>query len=340
MKALVTGGAGFIGANLVNRLCQQGWKVTLVDNLVRKGTKQNLTFLRRRHPSSKLKVETIDIQSSIMSSLLLSQDAIFHLAAQTAVTTSIKDPLLDFESNTQATVKLLEILRKARSKTPFIFASTNKVYGAMEKLKYVKLQNSYRFKDYPKGVDESFPVDFYTPYGCSKGSADSYVHDYFRIYDLPTVVFRQSCIYGPMQFGIEDQGWLAHLGLSYLLDKTIRIFGDGIQTRDILFIDDLLDAFFLSLKNINKVKGEVFNIGGGAKNAISVLGYLSYLEERYNKKPKIVFKKERPGDQKVFIANSQKAAKMLGWKVKTGYKEGLPVMLDWIEDNKKILSKT
>lgn len=339
MKALVTGGAGFIGTNLILALCGRGWKVTLFDNLSRKGAGINLKYLKGKFNSNKLQIVIKDIRDFKSLKDCVGVDVVFHLAAQTAVTTSIENPREDFEANALGTFNLLEAVRQKNKKAIVLFASTNKVYGGLSYLKYKESKSKYCIQGYPDGIDESFNLDFNSPYGCSKGVADQYVRDYARIYNLSTVVFRQSCIYGPMQFGIEDQGWVAHLGARAILGKPVSIFGNGKQVRDLLYIDDLVEAYLKSIGKISKVKGEVFNIGGGAVNSLSILQYVNYLEDKLRKKIKVVAKKTRTGDQKVFISDNTKIKKYLNWTPATGNREGLPKMLAWIKEKKGLFAK-
>lgn len=326
-KALVTGGAGFIGTNLVLRLLHDGWNVTVLDNLSRKGTKINLDLIKKSAKKGYLNVLTRDIRENNIFDKLVSTDAIFHLAGQTAVTTSVIHPKEDFEINLFGTFNLLESIRKNKSKAVLVYASTNKVYGSLEHLKREVLM---------KGISEDTNLDFHSPYGCSKGSAESYVRDYARIYGIKSVVFRQSCIYGIHQMGVEDQGWVAHIGANAILDKTINIYGSGKQIRDLLYIDDLIDLYLLSVQKQNKVKGEVFNVGGGKSNAISVLEYISFLSNYLNKDIKTNKKDVRPGDQEIFISDNSLVKKVLDWQPEVGYKIGLGRMLSWIRENQQI----
>ena len=261
-------------------------------------------------------------------------EVIFHLAAQVAVTTSVLDPRQDFEINALGTFNVLEAAREAGHKPMVVFASTNKVYGAMEKERVREKRLRYSYVDYPEGIDEQYPLDFHSPYGCSNGAADQYIRDYYRIYGIPTLVFRQSCIYGERQMGVEDQGWVAHFAICANSGRPITIYGDGKQVRDILYVDDLIDAYLKGIERISKVAGEIYNIGGGAQNALSLLEYIALLESRTGKKLKIHYGPSRPGDQKIFISNNTKAEKELGWKPHTSYKKGIAHLLQWIEQQK------
>ncbi len=326
-KALVTGGAGFIGTNLVLKLLENGWKVTVLDNLSRKGTKFNLDLIRKSAGKGFLELLIRDIREKNIFDNLINTDAIFHLAGQTAVTTSVINPSEDLDINLFGTFNLLESMRKKKSRSVLIYASTNKVYGSLSYLSRTKLMD---------GVSEETNLDFHSPYGCSKGSAESYIRDYARIYDINSVVFRQSCIYGTHQMGVEDQGWVAHLGARAILGKTINIYGSGGQVRDLLYVDDLVDLYLLSVRSQDKVKGKVFNVGGGRQNAISVLEYIDFLSYYLKKDIKTSKNDTRPGDQEVFISDNSLVKRVLDWQPKVGYKIGLVRMLSWIKENQQI----
>lgn len=331
-KALVTGGAGFIGSNLVATLLNEGWEVIVFDNLSRRGSEKNLTWLLENVRSPKLKIEKKDVRDyKAVKKAVKKSDVIFHLAAQVAVTTSFLNPREDFEVNTLGSFNVLEAARKSVHKPIVIYASTNKVYGAMEKIKVRENASRYTLIKMPHGVDEEFPLDFHSPYGCSKGVADQYTRDYFRIYGLPTVVFRQSCIYGPRQMGIEDQGWVAHFAKSSLLRKPISIYGNGKQVRDLLYVGDLVNAYLKAVEKIDSVAGEVYNIGGGKENSLSLLEFVKILNKLNGRKVKISFSDWRLGDQKVFISDNRKAEKELVWSQQTSVNKGVKNLLDWIK---------
>jgi CDP-paratose 2-epimerase len=335
-KILITGGAGFIGSNLASHFLSQGKKVIVFDNLSRRGSAKNLFWLEQQ--KGDLEVIVKDIRNlAALAHAIAKADAIFHLAAQTAVTTSLRNPKEDFEINAQGTLNVLEAVRAEKRKIPVVFSSTNKVYGTLPGLSVVRNSSRYEFSNLRLRVSESQPVDFHSPYGCSKGVADQYVCDYHRFYGLPTVVFRQSCIYGPRQFGVEDQGWVAHFVLSAILGKPITIYGDGYQVRDLLYIDDLISAFDNALAKIDKVSGEVYNIGGGPKNTISVWTEFSKLLGKINGDlPKITYEKERPGDQRVYISDISKAKRDLGWQPKVPVKEGIKRLILWVSQNREL----
>jgi CDP-paratose 2-epimerase len=266
-------------------------------------------------------------------------DQVLHLAAQVAVTTSVKDPREDFEVNAQGTFNVLEAMRQAGMSAPIIYSSTNKVYGEMTSVGVVERAGRYAYDSLPEGVSEEHNLDFHSPYGCSKGSADQYVIDYHRIYGLRTTVFRQSCIYGYRQFGAEDQGWVAWFMIASQLDRPITIYGDGKQVRDILFIDDLLDAYDAAFAAKDKAAGRAFNIGGGAANVLSLRELLAYIEKRRGTKLPVGSSDWRPGDQKVFVSDIRRASAELGWSPKISCTQGLDLLYDWISRNRELFMK-
>lgn len=264
-------------------------------------------------------------------------EAVLHLAAQVAVTTSVENPTEDFEINALGTFNMLEAVRKSRNKPSFIYSSTNKVYGEMKDIKVRELATRYAYKDFPRGIPETFCLDFHSPYGCSKGAADQYVRDYARIYGLKTVVFRQSCIYGPRQFGVEDQGWVAWFIIAVTKGKKMTIYGDGKQVRDLLYVEDLIKAYDLAFRNIHKIKGEVFNIGGGPKFTMSVWQEFQTLIEKHLKnKIKVSYSDWRPGDQRIYVSDIRKAKKLLDWKPKVSVDEGIEKLSGWVQENSEL----
>jgi CDP-paratose 2-epimerase len=263
-------------------------------------------------------------------------DLILHLAAQVAVTTSVDNPYEDFEINALGTLNLLEATRRYCPDATFIYSSTNKVYGEMEDLNIIKKNGRYMYEDLSEGVDESRNLDFHSPYGCSKGAADQYCRDYFRIYRLQTIVLRQSCIYGYRQFGIEDQGWVAWFCIASALEKPITIYGDGKQIRDVLFIDDLIKAFELAYINREKAAGQIFNIGGGPKNTMSLHELIDSLEKQKGEKISVNYDNWRPGDQRVFVGNITKAKKELSWEPTIDPAEGVKKLYKWVAENKNL----
>ncbi|HLF01394.1 MAG TPA: NAD-dependent epimerase/dehydratase family protein, partial [Anaerolineales bacterium] len=264
MKVLITGGAGFIGCNWAARLRRDGHTVTVLDNLSRKGAAANLAWLREQGAPGPLKFVQADVRdAAAVAEAAKGQNAIYHLAAQVAVTTSVINPREDFEINALGTFNVLEAARLAETQPVVVYASTNKVYGGMEDVRVSEESTRYRYTDLPLGLPETQPLDFHSPYGCSKGAGDQYVRDYARIYNLPTVVFRQSSIYGTRQFGVEDQGWLADFVIATVKGHPLNIYGDGKQVRDMLWVDDLLDAYEIALKHPEKIAGKIYNVGGG-----------------------------------------------------------------------------
>ncbi|MCS7151442.1 MAG: GDP-mannose 4,6-dehydratase [Endomicrobia bacterium] len=340
MKVLVTGSCGFIGTNVCLFHLKRGDEVVGIDNLSRRGTEFNLQVLKNYSKFRFYKVDIRDLKA-INKIFKLHQNfsIIYHLAAQVAVTLSVENPIEDFEVNILGTLNLLEATRRYQPKAFFIFASTNKVYGGMEHIQIKLKDDKYFAVKYPNGIDENFNLDFHSPYGCSKGAADQYVRDYARIYGLNTVVFRQSCIYGPYQFGIEDQGWVAYFCIQALLDKPITIYGDGRQVRDVLYIDDLIEAYWLAYKKRKKVLGEIFNIGGGKENIVGILEFIKYLEEKLGKKILYKFAPWRPGDQKYFVSDNTKLKKLLSWQPKISFEEGVEKLLLWIKQNKCLIDR-
>ncbi len=333
-KYLITGGAGFIGSNYVARLIRRGEQVTIYDNLSRPGSRLNLSWLESIKEGSFNLIEAdIRDQESIYNAVR-DRDVIVHLAGQVAVTTSVVNPREDFEINAFGTFNVLEAARNSNKNPIVLYASTNKVYGGMEEIRVIENEANYRYQDFPRGISEKFPLDFHSPYGCSKGTGDQYVRDYHRIYGLPTVVLRQSCIYGPRQFGVEDQGWLAWFIIAVLTGKHISIYGNGKQVRDVLFVEDLLDVYDSCIENIEIAAGEVYNIGGGADQMISVWKEFSpILEEMLNKKVPVEWGDWRPGDQKIYVSDIQKAVNELNWKPKVSVWNGLQQLFNWAQEN-------
>lgn len=336
-KALVTGGAGFIGSNLTSHLLKNSWEVIVFDNLSRRGVEKNLVWLLQPPNAKNLQIEVKDVRDfEALKEAVGKTDVVFHLAAQVAVTTSFLNPREDFEINALGSFNVLEAVRQTKHRPIVIFSSTNKVYGAMGKIKVKKGRRRYSYLDFPNGIDEDYPLDFHSPYGCSNGVADQYTRDYYRMYGIPTVVFRQSCIYGPRQMGVEDQGWVAHLAILAHHSKPITIYGDGKQVRDLLYIDDLIGVYMQAVKKIEKVAGQVYNVGGGRENSLSLLEYIDLLEKKIKRKIKIKYGQWRPGDQKVFISNNGKARKELGWEPKISFEKGVGNLLDWIGENEDL----
>ena len=281
-KVLITGGAGFIGCNLAARYLKKGNDVAILDNFSRAGSKINAKWLQGNFAKVKIKNGDVKNKDDIKELLNEDVDIVFHLAGQVAVTTSVKNPVEDFENNCIGALNVLECVRNSKNSPIFAYASTNKVYGGMENVKVIEREKGYHYEDFQDGIDESFNLDFHSPYGCSKGAADQYTRDYARIYGLKTVVFRKSCIYGYHQFGIEDQGWLAWFVIRSVLNKSLTIYGNGKQVRDVLFIEDLCDAYEKACENINKTRGQIYNIGGGPQNSLSLLEALKIIKSFTN----------------------------------------------------------
>ncbi|OGM22986.1 CDP-paratose 2-epimerase [Candidatus Woesebacteria bacterium RIFCSPLOWO2_01_FULL_39_21] len=336
-RIFITGGAGFIGSNSAEYFASKDWKVTVFDNFSRNGSVENAKFLKNLKRNIKIVKGDIRRDRRLLDKEIARTDAVLHLAAQVAVTTSITNPREDFETNVLGTFNVLESIRNSKNRPPIIYSSTNKVYGAMEELRVKRVKKRYIYVDYPFGISEKFPLDFHSPYGCSKGAADQYVRDYARIYGLKTVVFRQSCIYGPRQFGVEDQGWLAWFIIAVVTKTPITIYGDGRQVRDVLFIDDLVRAYELAFSNKEALKGEIFNVGGGLTFAISVWSeFGSILEDYFGKKINVNFAEWRLGDQKIYISDIRKIKKLLGWKPQISPKDGISMFCKWVENNKEL----
>ncbi|PKO03113.1 MAG: CDP-paratose 2-epimerase [Chloroflexi bacterium HGW-Chloroflexi-5] len=335
---LITGGAGFIGSNYASRCISRGEKIVIFDNLSRAGSKRNLAWLEETYGKGTFDLIVGDVRdSAAIQTAARNANRILHLAAQVAVTTSVTDPRNDFEVNAQGTFNTLEAARLSGNKPGFLYSSTNKVYGGMDNVRVVEKETRYDYADLPEGASEEQLLDFHSPYGCSKGCGDQYVRDYARIYELPTVVFRQSCIYGKRQFGVEDQGWVAWFVIAALTGRPISIYGDGKQVRDILFVEDLCDAYDAAFQRLPQVGGEVFNIGGGRKNTISIwMEFKPILEKLLGKKIETTQNDWRPGDQPVFISDIRKANQLLNWTPKVGAEEGISRLFTWVTENKDL----
>jgi CDP-paratose 2-epimerase len=331
---LITGGAGFIGINAADQYLSRGDDVVILDNFSRDGTEKNLAWLRSKW-SDRVSVIRADIRHDqrVLEQAANRADVVLHLAAQVAVTTSVRAPREDFEINALGTLNVLEAVRVSERRPIVIYSSTNKVYGKMDDVAIDEGVHRYSYRDYPDGVAEDRPLDFYSPYGCSKGAGDQYVIDYSRIYGLRTVVFRQSCIYGPHQFGVEDQGWLAWFAIRAISELGVTVYGDGKQVRDALFVDDLIKAYDAAIASIDRVSGRAYNMGGGAENTLSLLELIGMLDERLGRRMPVAFDDWRPGDQKVFVADARKAERELGWKAQVGVEEGVDRMLAWLREN-------
>ncbi len=340
-SVLITGGAGFIGSNLAERLLSQPEvHVRIFDNLSRSGVAHNLDWLRSLPGNSRLSFLTGDVRDeSAVVEAARDVTEIYHLAAQVAVTTSVADPRSDFEVNALGTLNVLEAARRSPSRPSVLFTSTNKVYGSLESVP-VRIENtSYRALDPDfRGVTESQTLDFHSPYGCSKGAADQYVRDYARIFDLPTVVFRMSCIAGPRQFGNEDQGWVAHFLYSVLEGKPITVYGNGFQVRDVLHVSDLIDGMTSAVSTISRTSGQVFNVGGGPERAVSVLEMLRAIEQETGMEPDLRYSDTRPGDQPLYVSDINKLFLSTGWTPRHSLAETLESIRIFWQENRQLVS--
>jgi CDP-paratose 2-epimerase len=333
---LITGGVGFIGTNLADRLLSSGQTVVVLDDLSRPGVEQNLQWLRAQHPGL-LRVEIADVRdAAVLARVVPKVSAVYHFAAQTAVTTSLVQPEHDFDVNARGTLRLLEAIRACSSPPSLLFTSTNKVYGGLSDLHLQKAVRRYEPQDdgvRARGVSEARPLDFHTPYGCSKGTADQYVLDYARGFGLPATVFRMSCIYGPHQCGTEDQGWVAHFALRALADEPIIVYGDGGQVRDLLYVADLVNAMLLAQARIGEISGEAFNIGGGVANAASLLEVLEIIE-RLRGRCQVEFDAWRPSDQRYYVSDTRKFQAATGWQPEVSVAHGIERMYAWLATSK------
>lgn len=337
-RLLVTGGAGFIGVHTCQHFSDMGWDVCVVDNLSRRGTQENLRWLTQR---TQVRFEQVDIRDAAALSAVLADvrpDVVIHLAAQVAVTTSVIDPRFDFETNALGTFNVLEGIRTCCPDAFLINASTNKVYGKMEAVGVCERNGRYEYENCPQGIAESFPLDFHSPYGCSKGTADQYTLDYSRIYGLRATTFRQSCIYGTRQFGIEDQGWVAWFSIAAALQKPVCIYGDGRQIRDVLNVSDLVRAYAAAVQHQSAASGQAFNIGGGPRNTMSLLELLEHLQRVLRQTISVSYADWRPGDQKVFVCDIRKAADVLGWAPEVSVEQGVEQLITWAAANRELFS--
>jgi CDP-paratose 2-epimerase len=330
---LITGGAGFVGSNLADALLSSGETVVVFDDLSRRGVESNVEWLREKH-GKRLRVEIGDVaEADRVRPLVHGADAVYHLAAQVAVTTSIREPADDLRTNLTGTFNVLEAMRSAPEPPPLLYTSTNKVYGGLEEVQVEHDGSRYRYSDGRAGISESAALDFHSPYGCSKGAADQYVRDYARIYGLWTVVFRMSCIYGTRQFGTEDQGWVAHFARSLLRGLPITVYGDGDQVRDLLWVEDLVGAMRSAMTRIDVTRGEVFNVGGGPGNAASVRQVIGRLMEIAERRVPLRMDDWRPGDQRIYISDTDKLERFLGWRVSTSWEHGLERLVEWMRES-------
>lgn len=331
--ALITGGAGFIGVNLAHRLIENGRRVLLFDNLSRDGVEYNLRRLMEIH-TDRASIQVDDVRDAgALKRAVAGAAQVFHLAAQVAVTTSLTDPVEDFEINARGTLNVLEGIRACATPPPLVFTSTNKVYGGLEDVSLRRCATRYEPEDdalRDVGISEGRNLDFHSPYGCSKGTADQYVRDYARSYGIPTVVFRMSCIYGPHQCGNEDQGWVAHFVRCALENTPITLYGDGRQVRDILFVEDLIDALLLAQARMGDISGQAFNIGGGPGNTTSLIELIERISDLHGEKPTLRFDAWRTGDQRYYVSDTRRFSQAIGWRAQVGIREGIRRLYDWL----------
>ncbi|MFL6215626.1 MAG: NAD-dependent epimerase/dehydratase family protein [Blastocatellia bacterium] len=336
---LITGGAGFVGTNLAHRLLEDGRRVLLLDNLSRAGVEENLRWLKQTY-GERVQLAAVDVRNfpAVLDAVSRASQ-VFHFAAQVAVTTSLVDPIHDFDINARGTLNILEAIRSQKQPPPLVFTSTNKVYGGLEDIVMRKAATRYEPADTEvrrHGIGEARPLDFHSPYGCSKGAADQYVRDYARSYGLPAIVFRMSCIYGPHQFGNEDQGWVAHFLIRAIQGQPITLYGDGLQVRDVLFVEDLVDALLLAQTNMDALAGQVFNIGGGAANTTSLLELLNVIE-RLHGRSVVEFEDWRVGDQRYYVSDTRRFQQAAGWSPRVTVTEGIERLYAWLNESRRSL---
>ncbi len=333
-KVLITGGAGFIGSNLADRLADEGCRVMVFDSLARPGVSRNLAWLRSRHGQSVQSViaDVRDEQAVLRAAT--DADAVFHFAAQVAVTTSLADPVQDFEVNLRGTLNVLEAVRRAGRGASVVFASTNKVYGDLADIALQLSGDAWLPEDRSlraRGVGEHRPLDFHTPYGCSKGGADQYVLDYARSFGVPACVLRMSCIYGRRQLGTEDQGWVAHFLIEAMAGRPLRIYGDGRQVRDVLNVRDAVDAYVAAWRRIGEIKGRAFNLGGGPMNAISLRQLIGHIEDLLSRPVELSYHDWRAGDQRYFVADTDAIRHALALEPPIDWRSGVADLADWLK---------
>jgi CDP-paratose 2-epimerase len=333
---LITGGAGFVATNVADRLLRDGWRVRVFDNLSRPGVEQNVQWLQSQH-GSRVDVQIGDVRDrSAVGAALRGATRVFHFAAQVAVTTSLVDPFLDFDVNAGGTLNVLEGVRACPKRPSLLFTSTNKVYGHLDDVKLVRAERRYQPADAvigERGIAEDRPLEFHSPYGCSKGAADQYVLDYARTFGLRATVFRMSCIYGPHQFGTEDQGWVAHFLIQALRRRALTLYGDGLQVRDVLFVEDLVEAMLLAHERIEQTAGRAFNIGGGPANTTSLLELLDVIASLIGERPAFGVEPWRTADQRYYVSNCSKFELATGWRPRVGLREGLQRLMEWLGDS-------
>jgi len=335
---LVTGGSGFIGTNLAHALASAGRRVRLFDNLSRSGVEKNLRWLQQTH-GDRVVFEKGDVRdATAVQRAMAGVETVFHFAAQVAVTTSLEDPGHDFDVNARGTLNVLEAARAQSEPPAVLFTSTNKVYGGMEDVGLRLRGLRYEPEDLLRcsGFSEERRLDFHSPYGCSKGTADQFVLDYARSYGLRTAVFRMSCIYGPHQFGTEDQGWVAHFLIRALEDQPITLYGDGMQVRDVLFVKDLVQAFLSAERHIGEIAGQAFNMGGGPGNTISLLELIDLIGQIHGQKPVVTFNDWRTGDQRWYVSNTRKIEAATGWRARVNVRDGVARLYNWLQESREV----
>ena len=345
MRVLVTGGAGFMGSNLVRHLARLGHDCVVFDNVSRPGVAANLEWLRAEGRGRVRFIHGDVREAAAVEAAVRDVEAVYHLAGQTAVTTSVVEPRADFEINALGTFNVLEAARFAPLRPRVVFASTNKVYGGLQNLEIVERDTRYALAT-GEGVSEAHPIEFHTPYGCSKGAADQYVQDYGRMYGLRTAVLRLSCVYGPRQFGTEDQGWVAHFVIAAVLGRPLSVYGDGKQVRDVLYIDDLarLYARFLEVGDAPTIAGQAsvwgraYNTGGGQAFTLSLLELLETLERETGRRPQVKFQDWRPSDQRVYISDTAHVRRSLGWKPEVSPQDGVRRLLTWVQAHRDLFA--
>ncbi len=334
---LITGGSGFIGTNMAHRLLSGGRQVLIFDNFSRPGVGQNTDWLKEMH-GDRVTVWRGDVRDRDRVAMAVQQAGqVFHFAAQVAVTTSLVDPCLDFEVNVKGTLNILEALREMEDPPPLVFTSTNKVYGGLCDILLQRNGSRYEPLDdltRRRGISEQYPLDFHSPYGCSKGAADQYIIDYARTFGIKAAVFRMSCIYGPHQFGTEDQGWVSHFLIQAIEGRPITLFGDGLQVRDVLFVEDLVDALMLAQKNIDRISGNAFNIGGGPENTLSLVELLGIISSIHGRHPRVEHRDWRPGDQRYFVSALDKFRAATGWSPGKTIQQGVSALYRWLVESR------
>jgi CDP-paratose 2-epimerase len=339
---LITGGSGFIGTNLADRLLTMGRQVVILDNLSRSGVDQNATWLQHKH-GRKVRIVIGDVRDrEDIQRAIGGVEQVFHFAAQVAVTTSIVDPRTDFEINVLGTLNLLDAVRDLGTRPSLVYTSTNKVYGGLEDVHLRAAGQRFEPTDdhlRERGISEIRGLNFHTPYGCSKGAAEQYVLDYARSFGQPAVVFRMSCIYGPHQFGTEDQGWLAHFLIRAIDGKPLTLYGDGMQVRDILFVDDLVNAFLLAQENMPTISGQAFNIGGGPQRTTSLLELVDAIVRLHGRKPRLRFESSRTGDQRYYVSDTAKFREATGWEPRVSARDGIDRLYDWLLSSRRLVTE-